>query len=50
MQHPEKAPDFTAENIDFSKLDDEASLNVCKLLEAFLPRLWTQQQNWNPMY
>lgn len=30
-----KAPDFTAENIDFSKLDDEASLNVCKLLEAF---------------
>ncbi len=30
-----KAPDFSMENIDFSKLDDEASLQVCKLLEAF---------------
>lgn len=30
-----KVPDFTTENIDFSKLNDDASLQVCKLLETF---------------
>lgn len=30
-----KAPDFSMDSIDYSKLDDEASMNVCKLLEAF---------------
>lgn len=30
-----KAPDFSKDGVDYSKLDDEASMNVCKLLEAF---------------
>ena len=29
------APTFTTEQIDYSKLDDETSMQVCKLLETF---------------
>ena len=30
-----KAPEFSMDAIDYSKLEDEASMDVCKLLEAF---------------
>jgi len=33
------APTFTTEQIDYSKLDDETSMQVCKLLETFPEKL-----------